>query len=84
MDSKKVAELRRRARPPGLTPKAAAIALGGDQWGWTSRRIRKHAREGKIKAISFGARWYIPQSQIDQILAEQERVQKLWERPKYE
>lgn len=84
MDQKKLVEFRRRARPPGLTPKEAAAALGGSKWGWNGKLLRKLVRENKINGVVFGGRWYILQSEIDKLRAEQEKTLKLWEKPKYE
>lgn len=54
---------------PGSTPAQVAQLLGGEEAGWSGRRVRRYIRDGTFPATKYGGRWRMEDDQIEAGLA---------------
>lgn len=60
------AEKARKAN--GFTPQEAAKELGGEDAGWSGKRLRRYIRAGICPAGKVGGRWYVTVEELETML----------------
>lgn len=51
---------------PGSTPVEVAQLLGGEEAGWSGRRVRRYIRSETFPATKYGGRWRMTDEQIEE------------------
>lgn len=51
------------------TVKEVSAMLGGDESGWSGKKIRRLIRQGKVSATKDIGRWFFNEEQVKEIIA---------------